>query len=90
MYNSLAGLAFSALGTFSVFPASVAKLKFLVSQPGKLAWALEHSLSALWPANVPLHPEPVVLLLFVNPSVSDWTGKGKERYAMQSNFNEEG
>lgn len=41
-------------------------------------------------AHVPQHPEPVVLLLFVSPSVSGWTDTGKDRYAVQLNFGEEG
>jgi len=42
LYDSLAGLVFSTLGTFAIFPASVTKLKFLLSVLGKPGWDLLH------------------------------------------------
>ena len=44
LYYSLTGLVSSTLGTFAIFPVSVAKLESLLSLPGKLVWALERGL----------------------------------------------
>lgn len=60
LYNSLTGLVSSTLGMFAIFPASVAKLKFLLSLPGKPAlgsgaWALPRGWPVLLNTWTPWH-----------------------------------